>query len=124
MALDFTAKLIQRLGQQTGQGKNGTWVKQEFIVETLEQYPRKVCASAWGEKVKEMDGVAIGETVKLSVNLESREFNGRWYTDVRIWRVERMRSTESSAPDLPPFPDGLPMPPAANDFSPTDDLPF
>ncbi len=123
MALDFTGKLIQKLGQQTGQGKNGAWVKQEFIVETQEQYPKKVCVSAWGDKVKEMDSVAIGEFVKLSVNIESREFNSRWYTDVRIWRVERMRGAESNVPDLPPFNEDFQMPPA-NDFNPDNDLPF
>lgn len=124
MALDFTGKLIQKLGQQTGQGKNGTWVKQEFIFETQEQYPKKVCISAWGDKVNECDSVAIGELVKLSVNIESREFNNRWYTDVKVWRVERMHnSTNNSAPELPPLSDDL-MPPPANDFNPDNDLPF
>lgn len=124
MSLDFTGKLIQKLGQQTGQGKNGTWVKQEFIVETQEQYPKKVCVSAWGDKVKELDAVSVGEVVKLSINIESREFNSRWYTDVRIWKVERMRNAESGAPDSAPFPEDFPMPPTT-DFNPDgNDLPF
>ncbi|MGE0078923.1 MAG: DUF3127 domain-containing protein [Bacteroidales bacterium] len=122
MSLEISGKLVSKLGQQTGQGKNGAWVKQEFIFETQEQYPKKVCISAWGDKVKELDAVSIGESVKVSINIESREFNGRWYTDIRAWRVERMNNN-NGVPDLPPFSDDYPMPPT-NDFNPDNDLPF
>lgn len=124
MSLEIVGKLVSKLGQQTGQGKNGAWVKQEFIVETQEQYPRKVCISAWGDKVKDFENISIGEVVKVSINIESREFNGRWYTDVRAWRVERMSNSNDSVPDLPPFPEDYPIPPSNGSFDPTDDLPF
>ena len=50
MALEISGKLLQILPEQTGTGKNGQWIKQDFIIETQEQYPRKVCFSAWGDK--------------------------------------------------------------------------
>lgn len=120
MSLALNGKLLSKLAQQTGQGKNGTWVKQEFIIETQEQYPKKVCISAWGDKVKEFDGIAVGDTLMISVNIESREFNGRWYTDVRVWRVERLQANNNVAPDLSPFPDDYQLP--SSDTA--DDLPF
>ena len=91
MSLDITGKLVTKLPQQSGQGKNGAWIKQDFIVETQEQFPKKVCISLWGEKAKELDSIAIGETMKIGINIESREFNGKWYTDVKAWKIKKAK---------------------------------
>src|SRR5574344_1403081 len=88
MAIEISGILLQKLPQQTGQGKNGPWVKQEFVIETQEQINRKICVSCWGDKADTINQYAIGDTLKLSVNIESREYNGRWYTDVRAWKIE------------------------------------
>jgi hypothetical protein len=85
--MEITGRIIQLLPLQTGQGKNGVWKKQDFVIETEGQYPKKVCISAWGDKVSESVLVA-GKEVTVSFDIESREFNGRWYTDVRAWKVE------------------------------------
>jgi hypothetical protein len=70
-------------------GKNGAWSKCDFVIETLEQYPRKICISAWGDKSDNLEQQCpVGKTVKVAVNIESREFNDKWYTDVRAWRIE------------------------------------
>jgi hypothetical protein len=88
MALELSGKVIQMLSEQTGTGKNGQWSKQDFVIETEEQYPRKVCFSAWGEKVSMIKALKTGAHVKVSFNVESREFNGKWYTDLRLWKIE------------------------------------
>lgn len=121
--MEIQGKLIKKLDQQTGQGKNGVWVKQEFIIETLEQYPRKVCISLWGDKVKDLESIQVGEQIKASINIESREFNGRWYTDVRAWRLEPMGKSDNAgpAPELPPFDENR-IPPLEG--SGDDGLPF
>lgn len=126
MSLEVTGKLVAKLNQQTGQGRNGAWVKQEFILETMEQYPKKICLSAWGDKIRDFESLNIGEQVKVSINIESREFNGRWYTDLRPWRVERVAqgATSSSAPEPPPMPSDFPPPPMIEPEQATDDLPF
>jgi hypothetical protein len=72
MSMEITGKLLQKLNRQTGEGKNGAWVKQEFIVETLEQYPRKICIAAWGTRVDDLDRLQPGNILKISVNVESR----------------------------------------------------
>jgi hypothetical protein len=125
MSLDITGKLVTKLPQQNGQGKNGTWVKQDFIIETQEQFPKKVCISLWGDKAKELDSIAIGETLKLGINIESREFNGKWYTDVKAWKIEKQGAIQRN--DSAPMPNDDNLPPfleSSNTFEPTDDLPF
>lgn len=88
MALEITGKIVKVLNPQTGNGKNGTWTKQDFIIETAEQFPKKICCSAWGDKVDALKNYSTGDVVKVSFNLESREYNERWYTDVRAWKIE------------------------------------
>lgn len=118
MAMDVSGTVVALLPLQTGQGKNGVWKKQEFIIETPGQYPKKVCLSLWGEKVDE-NKVSIGDKITASVNLESREYNGRWYTDARAWKIARQ--TGGADREVPP-------PSAEDTFIPdtnaSDDLPF
>ena len=85
--MQLTAKLIQLLPFQTGTGKNGEWKKQDIIVETDGQFPKKICISIWGDKVNERQ-LQIGNLLKIDFDIESREYNGRWYTDIKTWKIE------------------------------------
>jgi hypothetical protein len=98
MALEITGRLVKIMPQQTGSGSRGNWVKQEFVIETTEQYPKKVCCSLWGDKAESLKNYREGDEVKVSFNLESREYNERWYTDVRAWKLEPAASGKKSAP--------------------------
>lgn len=104
MALELVAKLIKKLPVQSGTSARGQWSKQEFIVETQETYPKSICMNVWGaEKVEELSRYKEGELYKFHINIESREFNQRWYTDVRAWRIESMETqAQSVAPSYPP----------------------
>lgn len=84
--MDISGKIIQFLPAQTGQGKNGPWKKQEFILETGDTYPKKICIAVWGDKI-DLGSFKPGDTVEVSFDVESREYNGRWYTDVKAWKV-------------------------------------
>jgi len=115
--MEITGTVVSLLPLQTGQGKNGVWKKQEFILETPGQFPKKVCLSLWGEKVDE-NRINIGEKITASINIESREYNGRWYTDVRAWKIskgEGSQKSEAPAVDASFAPDAS---------SGSDDLPF
>lgn len=80
--------VIQVLPIQTGMGRKGQWQKQEFILEIPSgQYKTKVAMSAWGDKIDEFD-LYVGKDITAFINLESREYNGRWYTEVRVWKIE------------------------------------
>lgn len=80
--MQLIGKLISILPEVHGDGRNGPWKKQEFIIETEEGYPKKICISCWNDRV-ELNQDMLYKPVKLEVTIESREFNGRWYTDVR-----------------------------------------
>jgi len=124
MSLEITGKLLQKLPMQSGQGSTGNnWQKQEFIIETTEQYPKKICAQLWGDKIDQLEKLNIGEMISVSFAVESREYNGRWYTDIKAWRVspvspEKPKSTpvktEEEQEYLTTF----------TDESQNDDLPF
>jgi hypothetical protein len=84
--MQLTAKLIQLLPLQTGTGKNGEWKKQDIIVETDSQYPKKICISIWGDKIN-LEQLQIGNIFNIDFDIESREYNGKWYTDVKAWKL-------------------------------------
>ncbi|MCL1851153.1 MAG: DUF3127 domain-containing protein [Bacteroidetes bacterium] len=87
--MEIIGKLIQKMPMQSGISKTGnSWQKQEFVIETLEQYPRKICANLWGERTAVLETLNIDDKVVMSFDLESREFNGKWYTDVKASKIE------------------------------------
>jgi len=120
--MEITGKIINILPEETGQGKNGPWKKQNFILETQEQFPKKVCIAVWGDKV-DLKSIGTNETVNVGINIESREFNGKWYTDVKAWRVMKADPGKSA----PPPPEYIP-PEVEQAFEseggPVNDLPF
>lgn len=132
--MEIIGKLLQKLPVLSGMGRTGnSWQKQEFVVETIEQYPKKVCANLWGDKLDMLDKVNIGDTVKVSFSLESREFNGKWYTDVKAWKIELSTDVPVQAVAAPMTAPMAASAPAAmptvdqdtfTDTAVSDDLPF
>ncbi|MEN9345943.1 MAG: hypothetical protein RLZZ60_1412 [Bacteroidota bacterium] len=119
--MEISGRIIQKLGLQEGNSAKGTWKKQDFIIETIDKYPKKVCVSAWSEKVDDLNRYNINDEVKLSINIESREYNGRWYTDVRFWKIEGAASSQEN------FSQEAPSLNTNTEFSQesfSDDLPF
>lgn len=128
MSLEITGKVIKLLPEQSGVSQRGEWKKQEFVIETVEQYPKKVCISGWGERVDEIQKLEPGMTVKVAINIESREYNERWYTDIRAWKIENAGSDGFDAPSADPF-DAAPVHQEQSDSSQSssdadEDLPF
>jgi hypothetical protein len=115
--MQLTVKLTQLLPIQTGSGKNGEWRKQDIIVETDGQYPKNVCISIWGDKIN-VQQLKIGNTLTIDFEAESREFSGRWYTDLKAWKIELISSgplTQNKLNDITPL---------DLDKKPDDGLPF
>jgi hypothetical protein len=123
MALSVKGKIIQLLKAESGVSRAGKeWKKQEFILETDEQFPRKVCFTLFGDKVDLLDGLKAGTEVEVSFNLESREFNGRWFTNVNAWKIDKA-SDEMNLPEPPPEFRMEDVPPEPDDDA-ANDLPF
>lgn len=129
--MEIKGRIIQIMPLVTGVSAKGEWKKQDYILQTDDQYPKKICFNAWGSKVDDF-ALNEGDEVVVSIDIESREFNGRWYTDVRAWKVDRSQPMQqqqqfAGAPAYSgtPFPPQEPyFPPANGGNNSTDDLPF
>ena len=115
--MDISGKLLQLLPAQEGQGKNGPWKKQEFILETGDTYPKKVCIAVWGDKI-DLKSLKPGDAIDVSFDVESREFNGKWYTDVKAWKVNAAKKEGNKPAPAQGVPNITDIPPSE------DDLPF
>lgn len=129
--MEIIGKVVQ-LGTLTeGNSPRGPWKKQELIIETLEQYPKKICLTCWNERVNDANSFFVGQTIKAQIRIESREFNGKWYTDVTAFRLDLDQPTAQSAAQpmnqtAPQMPQ-QPLPPMNEEYFASDngdDLPF
>ena len=117
--MEIKGKLVKVLPAQTGQGRNGEWKRQEFILELDGTYPRKACISTWGDKVS-VESLTEGTVLNVSFDVESREFNGKWYTNLTAWKVEIVGESQQFSSSMPP-----PETFSPDDAPPVkDDLPF
>ncbi len=99
--MELTGKVIQQLPEAGGNSKSGNaWRKQEYILETVGQYPKKICVSLWGDKIDQFS-LKQGENVTMGIDIESREYNGRWYTEVKAYKVDRTGSAGSVTTNMP-----------------------
>jgi len=119
MDLQITGTVQQVLDEVSGESRNGPWRKQEFILETEGQYPKPVCIVVWGDNIDQF-GIEQGQRLTASIDIQSREYNGRWYTDVKAWRVEQAGEGDGPPPTGPDEP--LPEPPSSEGDD--DGLPF
>ncbi len=136
--MEIEGKIILDLGEQSGTSKAGNlWRKHEWVLETFGQYPRKVKFTVFGSKLDNIH-IEAGKSYKISVDAESREFNGRWYTDINAYAASEIGAPQpdfggsapaAAAPAAPADPFGgqagftAPADPFASDND-TDDLPF
>ena len=124
----ITGKVIAILEPQSGDSRNnpGTrWMRQEFVIETQDMYPRKVCFNIWGEdRIRQAD-IHMDDMITIDFEISSREYNGRWYTNIEARNVQKnIEPQMGGAPAA-----GTSMPGAQNKFGgePVDsseDLPF
>ena len=86
-----------KLPLQQGTSRNGNnWMKQEYVLETNEAYPKKVHFDFFGERANQYN-FEVGDVILLSFDIESREYNGRWYTDIRGWKAEKVDPNAAGA---------------------------
>lgn len=125
--MEITGKIIVALPEVSGvsKGSGNPWKKREYVLETQETYPKKVHFDFFGERADQYP-LNVGDQVTLSFDIESREYNGRWYTSIRGWKAEKGVNNAAPVPAQDPF--SAPAPPAVdNNFgaaSAGDDLPF
>lgn len=107
-------KLVEKHGVESGTSKAGKpWKKQLFIVEELDsQYPKTVALTAWNDTVDKLAEKADGSAVNCALRIESREYNGRWYTDAICYQIHSAgdkSSTTKKAEEKQEAPNDLPF---------------
>ena len=122
MSLQIKGKVQKILQPESGVSRAGKeWKKQEFVIETEEQYPRKICFTLFNDKSSLVEDLSAGEEVEVSFNVESREYNGKWFHNLNAWKIEKP-STENILQPTPDFRmEDIPTEPAEDD---SNDLPF
>ena len=132
--MEVSGKIIQVLPEQGGVGKTSgkEWKLQAYVLETQEQYPKKVHFEVFGEDRIKANPCQLDDIVTVSFDIESREFNGRWYTSVRAWRIQQGIVEATAAPAAAPVAAPVAATPQANvdtfdaaaGMDETTDLPF
>lgn len=106
--MEFEGVVYKVLPAVKGTSARGEWTKQDVIFELPGEFSRKVCVSFWGDKAQDGAMLKEGEKVNVSTNVESKEYNGRWFTEVRAWRIQKVVAQQPDAgaapfADMPPF---------------------
>ena len=147
--MELQGKVIAVLPERSGVSARGEWKAQSFVIETHEQYPKKLCFDVFGADRLAQFNIQSGEELLVSFDLDAHEYNGRWFNSVRAWNVQRVDPNAVAGAPFPPmgaapmgapaaapaataqpaagatapFPPAQPAAPAAEGGS-TDDLPF
>jgi hypothetical protein len=121
MSLRVKGNIVKILNVESGISKAGKeWKKQEFVIETQEQFPKMVCFTLFNEKTALAGGLTTGQEVEVSFNIESREYNGKWFHNINAWKIDTTQP--NNLPDLPPEFRAEDVPPEPMDDP--NDLPF
>ncbi len=126
--MEITGKIIVVQPEKNGvsQRTGSEWKVQEYVLETEEAYPRKICFSVFGADKIAQFAIKAGERLTVSFDIDAHEYNGRWFNSIRAWKVDREATApETSAAGAVPF--SLAADAAPVDFSEgdsKDDLPF
>ena len=134
--MDLQGKVIAVLPPREGTSARGPWKSQEYVIETHDQYPKKMVFNIFGADRIEQFAIKAGEEINVSFDIDAHEYNGRWFNNIRAWNIQRVDAAAvmagapaTAAPVTPqpaqPAAQQAPFPPAQESTgSPEDDLPF
>lgn len=127
--MELAGKVIAVLEPRGGVSKNGNeWKVQEYVIETHDQYPRRMCFDVFGADKIQQFNIQVGEELNVFFDIDAREWQGRWFNSIRAWKVDRVNADAQQMPPMDaPFPPLNAAPAAPVDFSSSDekdDLPF
>ena len=123
--MEFEGKVLHILPPTSGQSARGTWERQIVVFEQPNKQYGKEIAVTFMNKSQEVSTLRQGESYIVSFDIESREYQGRWYTDVRAWRVQPTQQAAPQPPmqDLPPILEEAPVA-SSSSAGVIDDMPF
>ena len=136
--MELQGRVIAETEERSGTSARGEWKVKGYVIETHEQYPKKMLFEVFGSDRLARFNVQIGQEVLVSFDIDAHEYNGRWYNSIRAFDVRQVDPAQYGAAPIPqaaPFAaalqaapvDNAPFPPApapAAEGESTDDLPF
>ena len=123
--MEINGRIIAVMPMRTGTSqKDGkAWASQEYVIETAEQYPRRCLFYLFGEDKINQYNLQVGDEVTVYFDINAREHNGRWYNDIRAWKVDKPNANPNPTP-FQAVQQSIPAPTAPAPNEPTDALPF
>ena len=124
---------------RSGESARGKWMSQDYVIETNDNFPRKMVFNSFGEDRIKQFNIQAGEEIVVSFDIDAHEYNGRWFNNIRAWNIQRVDAAAAqaaspapaAAPQSAPAPGATsqpgptaPFPPASEAGESTDDLPF
>jgi hypothetical protein len=124
MSFKTKGKVLQILPELKGTSPRGDWKKQDFVIEAADdtQYPKKICFTLFNDKNATFEKIKTNMEVEVSFSIESREYQGKWYSNVNAFRVDLVSPGTDSGNTPPPY-TAADLPPMG-DSDDKDDLPF
>lgn len=128
--MELTGKIIAVMQPRSGvSARTGNaWMTQEYVIEVPGQFPRKMVFNIFGEDRIKQFNIQVGEELTVSFDIDAREYQGRWFNDIRAYNIQRAQ--QSAAPVAAqsvsePAQASAPFPPAQESAEESqDDLPF
>ena len=122
--MEVQGKVIAALPPREGTSSRGEWKAQEYVVETHDQYPKKIVFNVFGvEKINQF-AIKIGEEINVSFDIDAHEYNGRWFNSVRAWNIQRVGSTGAQPTQSATTNSQLAQQQSVQQQGQSDDLPF
>lgn len=124
--MELQGKVIAVLPERSGVSARGEWKTQDYVIETHDQYPRKMVFNVFGADRIAQFAIKAGEEITVSFDIDAHEYKGRWFNSIRAWNIQRVDAAASQAASPVPAADAqAPFPPAAqSEEESADDLPF
>ena len=133
--MELQGRVIAVMEPREGTSARGPWKSQQYVIETHDQYARKMVFDIFGAERIDQFAIKAGEEILVSFDVDAHEYNGRWFNNIRAWYIQRVDAAAAQAGNMPPAAAPIapqsqpaagsqaPFPPAASD-SAADDLPF
>ena len=138
--MELQGRVIAETPERSGTSARGEWKAKDYVIETHENFPKKMVFSVMGEDRLRRFNVQVGQEVLVSFDIDAHEYNGRWFNSIRAYDVRQVDPAQFGATQAAPAPTPFgpapmaqpeaagpaPFPPAqpAEAGESTDDLPF
>lgn len=128
--MELQGRVIAETEERSGTSARGEWKLKGYVIETHENYPRKMMFEVFGEERLRRFNIQVGQEVLVSFDIDAREYNGRWYNSIRAFDVRQVDPAQygaaaaSAAAPFPPAGAPAPAAPATAQAAPASDAPF